>query len=171
MKPATISLAQIGSSFEAFYRHEYSQVLALAYVLTGNRATAEDLVQDAFTSAYRRWDAVSAYARPDCWVRRAVANRAVSAIRHRYVETRGLLRMAASRQATLDGLPEPTEEFWAKVRSLPRRQKQTLALHYLEDRSTKDIGEILGCSEATVRVHMNRGRQTLAARLNGEVEL
>jgi len=48
------------------------------------------------------------------------------------------------------------------MRNLPRRQAQTVALFYLEDRSTEEIAAILGCAESTVRVHLHRARSTLA---------
>ncbi|MCH7845995.1 MAG: sigma-70 region 4 domain-containing protein, partial [Acidobacteria bacterium] len=66
-------------------------------------------------------------------------------------------------------LPRPTEEFWAVVRRLPRRQAQTVALVFIEDLSTSDVAEILGCAEATVRVHLHRARQRLAERFEAEV--
>ena len=51
------------------------------------------------------------------------------------------------------------------MRSLPERQAQCVALHYLEDRSIDEIADILDCAPATVKVHLFRGRQTLADRL------
>jgi RNA polymerase sigma-70 factor (ECF subfamily) len=55
--------------------------------------------------------------------------------------------------------------FWQQVRSLPRRQAQSVALFYLEDRSAEEIAEILHCSISTVRVHLHRGRTTLERQL------
>ena len=40
-----------------------------------------------------------------------------------------------------------------------------MALHYLEDRSVADIAAVLGCRESTVKVHLHRGRSTLARKL------
>ena len=65
-------------AFEHFYEREFRQVAALAYVLTGRRDVAEDLAQEAFMAALRGWDRVSGYDKPEAWVRRVVANRAVS---------------------------------------------------------------------------------------------
>ncbi len=60
--------------------------------------------------------------------------------------------------------------FWDAVRRLPRRQAQCVALHYLEDRSVADIARVLGIGEATVRVHLHRGRSTLAAALHEQLD-
>jgi RNA polymerase sigma-70 factor, ECF subfamily len=83
------------------------------------------------------------------------------------VETRSMLRLAGQRPLP-DPLPEDADDFWRAVRRLPTRQSQAIALHYLEDRSVKDIAVVLECAEATVKVHLHRGRQALAAALGEE---
>ena len=62
-----------------------------------------------------------------------------------------------------DAVGDPA--FWAAVRSLPERQRACVALHYLEDRAVADIAKVLDSSEATVKVHLYRGRKALAERL------
>lgn len=164
------------TAFDDCYRDEWTALVALGWTLTGSWAVAEELVQDAFADAYRRWDEVGAMDRPGAWVRRAVVNRSVSLQRHRAVERRGLARWrnrtdveadAAASDRTGDDatgrIGDPA--FWAAVRSLPDRQAAAIALHYLEDRSVDEIAEVLGCRPATVRVHLHRARQSLAERL------
>lgn len=56
-------------------------------------------------------------------------------------------------------------ELWAAVRRLSDRQAQVVALHYLEDRSVASIAETLRCAEGTVKVHLHRGRLSLARTL------
>jgi RNA polymerase sigma-70 factor (ECF subfamily) len=65
----------------------------------------------------------------------------------------------------LPELPAEADEFWEAVRALPRRQAQTIALHYLEDRPIAEIAEILECSPNTIKVHLHKGRAALASRL------
>jgi RNA polymerase sigma-70 factor (ECF subfamily) len=60
-----------------------------------------------------------------------------------------------------DDVPAETEEFWARVRTLPKRQAQAIALFYLEDRPVAEIAVILGCAESTARKHLSRGRRSL----------
>jgi RNA polymerase sigma-70 factor (ECF subfamily) len=48
------------------------------------------------------------------------------------------------------------------VGSLPPRQRAAVVLHYFEDLPTPEIGQLLGCSAATARVHIHRGRRRLA---------
>ncbi len=80
---------------------------------------------------------------------------------------RALTRLAGLRHESspLPELPCEAEEFWSKVRRLPKRQAQVIALHYLEDRPVAEIAEILECSPNTVKVHLHKGRQKLADRL------
>jgi RNA polymerase sigma-70 factor (ECF subfamily) len=162
--------------FEDLYREEWRGLVALGWSLTGSWAVAEELAQDAFADAFRRWDEVGRLDRPGAWVRRAVVNRAASSARHRDVERRGHLRLAGQAAAEADGassdrtgdasadrVDDPA--FWAAVRSLPDRQAACIALHYLEERPVAEIAEIVGCSAATVKVHLHRGRKALVDRL------
>lgn len=148
-------------SFEAFYMHEYRQVLALARVLTGDQTRAEDVTHEAFTAALEAWNGLD---NPAGWIRRVVTNKANSAWRRRYAERRALVRLETEVRVGHD-LPPETEEFWGMVRSLPQKQAQAIALFYLEDRPVSEIARILGCEESTARVHLSRGRRALARRL------
>jgi RNA polymerase sigma-70 factor (ECF subfamily) len=154
-------------SYDDFYAANRRGVLSLAWSLTGDSSTAEELAQDAFLEALRSWDKIGRYDRPDAWVRRVVANRAVSRFRRRRSERGAMAKLRAERLRVVDApaLPDEDEQFWRHVRALPPRQAQCVALHYLEDRPVAEIAEILGCTETTVRVHLHRGRLALAERL------
>src|SRR3954447_20679087 len=82
-------------TFDEFYRTEYGRVLALAVALCGDRAAAEDLVQDGFLAAHRKWERVAAYDAPGAFVRRVVLNRAATRRRRRGREAAALERLAA----------------------------------------------------------------------------
>ncbi|MFQ5555373.1 MAG: RNA polymerase sigma factor [Acidimicrobiia bacterium] len=155
------------ASFETFYQQELKSVIGLAYALSGSRAAAEDLAQEAFLAAHKAWDKVGQYEKPQAWVRRVVANMSVSLFRRTVREARAVARMRGS-ESYLPALPAEDEEFWKQVRALPRRQAQVIALHYLEDRPVAEIAEILDCAEGTVKVHLHKGRAKLADRLGLE---
>ena len=59
-------------------------------------------------------------------------------------------------------------EFWTMVRRLPTRQAQVLALHYVEDRPVRDIAELLGIAEGTVKASMHQARERLGRKLETE---
>jgi RNA polymerase sigma factor (sigma-70 family) len=154
--------------FESFYRREYRAVVGLAFALSGSRVAAEDIAQDAFLAAHRAWERVGGYDSPEAWVRRVVANMSVSFFRTKMREASALARLKP-RDSYLPAMPAVDAHFWKEVRGLPRRQAQSVALHYLEDLPVAEIASVLGCTPATVKVHLHKGRQTLARRLsNGE---
>lgn len=151
-------------TFDVFYARELPGLVAFAGALSGS-ACAEDIAQEAMLAAYRRWDVVSRFDVPTAWVRRVCANRAVSTLRRRAVETRALLRLGSRRDVgeSMDG---EHAAFWAEVRRLPRRQAQVIALHYLYDLGVAEIAATLACAEGTVKVHLSRGRTALALRFD-----
>jgi RNA polymerase sigma-70 factor (ECF subfamily) len=67
-------------------------MVGLAYTLTGSRAVAEDLTQEAMLRAYREWGRVSSYDNPATWVRRVVLNLAASRWRRRRSATKAMWR-------------------------------------------------------------------------------
>jgi len=149
--------------FAEFYRSELPGLVALARGLCGT-AVADDVAQEAMLAAYRRWAEVERFDEPRAWVRRVCANLAISTFRRRVVELRGLARLAA-RPPERRPLDESTEEFWAAVRGLPRRQAQCAALRYLYEMRGDEIARTLGISEGSVKVHLARARHSLATTL------
>jgi RNA polymerase sigma factor (sigma-70 family) len=152
--------------FETFYVTEYRAVVGLAYALSGNAAVAEDLAQDAFLAAHRNWHRIAGFEQPGAWVRRVVANLSVSAFRRRVAEAKAIVRLGA--REPLPELGADDLEFWRAVRSLPRRQAQVIALHYVDDRPIAEIAVVLQMATGTVKKHLFDGRRTLAHRLRLE---
>ena len=144
--------------FDDFYRTELPRLVALARGLCPP-SLAEDVAQEAMLVAYRKWRTVADLDRPDLWVRRVCANLAVSSFRRRMVEVRALARLAGRREP--EPLSEATEELWAAVRGLPRRQAQSAALRFVYDLPIADIAVVLGCSEGTVKQHLSRARAAI----------
>lgn len=156
------------ADFDSFYAGQFERAVGLAYALCGNRGAAEELAQEAFIDAYRRWDTIGAYDDPTQWIRRVVANRSVSRWRRLTREAAAFTRLAARPQPTMGELDESSEAFWALVRQLPNRQARVVALYYRDDLSVADIAEAMACTENTVKAHLFKGRQTLARTLAAE---
>lgn len=154
-------------TFETFYERELKSVIGLAYALSGSRAAAEDLAQDAFFAAHKAWDRIGHYDKPEAWVRRVVANMSVSLFRRKMREARALARMHVP-GAVLPTLAVEDDEFWKAVRALPKRQAQAIALFYLEDMPIVEIAETLDCAQGTVKAHLHKGRARLARKLGLE---
>ncbi len=151
-------------TFEDLYRRDFSRLVALAHGLSGSRSAAEELVQEAFLAAHRRWHRIEAYADPSAWLRRVVVNRSVSVVRRRVAEGVALSRLGG-RRALPDELPENDEAVWRAVRALPHRQAQVVALYYVDDRPVSEIAEILQLAEGTVKAHLHHARRALARTL------
>ncbi len=162
---AAPSLSTI-ESFDSYYARDYRSLVGLGFVLTGSQWAAEDLAQEALTQAHRHWGEVAHYDNPGAWVRRVMVNRGTSRFRKLGREARMLTRIGSRRTEVV----QPTEtsvEVWRAVRALPKRQAQAIALLYWEDLSVKEIAAVLECGEETVKTHLKRGRQALAAVLAG----
>jgi RNA polymerase sigma-70 factor (ECF subfamily) len=130
--------------FPAFYRREYPKMVAIAAAVSGSRAIAEDLAQEAMLRAHRHWDRVSTYERPGAWVRRVTINLSLSAARRASAEMRRLLRLADH-----STLPEPDvadTRIWEAVAKIPGKQRAATALpgHQLT------ITQVSGLSRASV---------------------
>lgn len=167
-------------TFDEFYRSEYNQLVGLATVLSGNRSVAEDLVQDAFTEAHRRWAVVARYNNPEAWVRRVLVNKATSRGRRLATNAKLLTKLrvvgrtessaAGAEGAGSDGTgpagSDPGGEVWAAGRALPNRQAQVIALRYWNDLGIEQIAATLDCGTETVKTHLKRGRARLAVVLD-----
>lgn len=161
---AAVRALDAASTFEGFFRREYPRMVALAAAVAGSAEVADDVAQEAMVRARNHWDRISAYDRPGTWVRRVTINLARSNRRKLALEARVRLAWSERRQPSEE--PEAIDPaLLAALRTLPRQQRAAVALHYLEDRSTSEIAELLGCSEPTARVHLHRGRRALASHL------
>lgn len=148
-------------TFAVFYAANYRRAVALASVLTGSRAAAEDLVQDAMADAHRRWRKISAYENPTAWLNRAVANRAVSLRRRLLTRDRGLNVLGPATDVTSE-IDARDGELWARVRQLPPRQAQIVALVYVERLTLAECADVLRISLPTAKTHLARAKERLA---------
>lgn len=147
--------------FDEFYRSQHRGVVATVCRITDDRAVAEDIAQEAFAKALVRWRRVGRYDRPGAWVRRVAIRDAVRAANR--ARRTGPLPVEPPWPATPAVLDDPA--LLAAVRALPGNQRASIVLHYLEGRPTGEVADLLGCGEATVRVHLRRARARLAQAL------
>jgi len=167
---ATGRLRWASADFAGFYSSEYVAVVRIGWSLTGDRAIAEEVAQEAFVAAHRRWDRIQCYDDPGAWVRRVAINRSLSWLRRRRTEASGLARIVRE-HATNMTPPESTAEVWRALRTLPKRQAEVLVLVVVEDRPVAEVARILRCGEPTVRTHLRRGRLKLAELLGVDEEV
>ena len=154
---------EIPEPFVRFFRAEYPAVVTLVYGLSGSRAAAEDVAQEAFLRAHRDWIRVEAMDSPEGWIRRVAINLATSRWRRLRAEASAFARL--SPPVSFVPPDEDSSVFWEEVRRLPARQAQAVTLHYLEDMPVDQIAAVLGIAEGTVKALLSQGRERLRRQL------
>lgn len=155
--------------FPRFYEREFAAMVSLAYAVSRSRTLADDIAQEAFLAAFRRWDSVGRLENPATWVRRVVINRSVSRVRSHMAAVKAFGRLAVrSESVVLPDVSAEAEHIWSEVARLPRRQRQVVALRYVQQLKLSEIGEALGCSKETANTHLRRAHETLSGRLDLE---
>ena len=135
----------------ALYRQRYEPMVRLAYLLTGDRSVAEELVQDAFVAVHRHWGHTTS---PGGYLRTSVVNSARSWHRRRALEERRRPARPADTRLAAD-------EMWDVLQRLPDRQREAVVLRFYEDLPDADIARVLGCRLPTVRTAIHRGLAAL----------
>ena len=120
------AVRESSETFEELYVREFGSIVALAYALSGSRAAAQDLAQEAFLAAHRNWETVGDL---DARARGCVGSWRTCPYRRSGVASRKRrrsTRAAIGRQQVMPELSADDAEFWRAVRSLPRRQAQAI---------------------------------------------
>jgi RNA polymerase sigma-70 factor (sigma-E family) len=149
------------------YRIQRLPLLRLAVLLTEDRATAEDVVQDAFLALQRRWHAVDPAAAAG-YLRTSVLNGVRTLHRRGVVARRHLHAQSAEDVPPADLallLDEQQREVMAALRTLPRRQREVLVLRYWSELSEAEIADVLGVARGTVKSSASRGLASLQKHL------
>ena len=123
--------------------------MRLATVLTGDRAVAEELVQEALLEVVQRWDDID---NPEGYLRTVVVNRCRNHQRRMGV---GRRRTPPPPPLTVDG-PE-LDGMWTALAGLQPRRRTALVLRYYEDLPIAEIARLLDCRPGTVSSLLHRG--------------
>ena len=148
-------------AFRAYVAARSPALLRTAYLLTGNRADAEDLVQTALAKTYLAWDRIREREAVDAYVRRILVNTQTSWWRRRRITE------YATDDLPEHGLPAAAEGFalhdalWSALATLPPRQRAIVVLRYYEDLSEAETARVLGISAGTVKSATSRALATL----------
>lgn len=150
--------------FSSYMHARQPSLMRTAYLLTGDRHTAEDLVQTAFAKLYLSWDKVNDRGSVDGYVRRILVN-----------EHNSLWRRAWKRRETsTDALPDHPHhddyddrtgaELWDLVQTLPKKARAVVVLRYYEELSEAETADALGISAGTVKSQASRALAALRER-------
>jgi DNA-directed RNA polymerase specialized sigma24 family protein len=144
--------------FGEFFRSSWDPCLRAVQAVVSNPQQAEDQVAEAFARAWLSWRKVSRHPAPRAWVVRTALNAGMSWWRRRSREL-PLADHDAAAPGDVDGGVDPV--LLARLRGLPRRQREVIALRVFLDLDIDTIAAELGIAPATVRVHLSRAVQAL----------
>jgi RNA polymerase sigma-70 factor (sigma-E family) len=154
--------------FSDFVAARSAALVRYAYLLTGSKEAAEDLVQTTLLRLYTNWDKLRAREAMDQWCRTTITRCYLS-----------LLRRASSREILHGDMPEraassdtdrvdSVDELWCHLASLPRRQRAVLVLRFYLDYSEHEAADAMGCSLGTVKSQTHRALSSLRSRVIAE---
>jgi RNA polymerase sigma-70 factor (sigma-E family) len=164
--PTTVEHAAGG--LEELYRRHVDDALRLAYLLTADRALAEDLVQDAFVKVLGRFHDLRNRDAFWWYLRRTIVNLSNSHFRRRRVERAWLERQRPEPVAPRELDLEERDRILAALMKLRPEQRAAVVLRYYEDLSEADTAEALGRPIGTVKSMVSRGMDRLREELGDD---
>jgi RNA polymerase sigma-70 factor (sigma-E family) len=155
---------------EHLYRTHASDALRLAYLLTGDRTLAEDLVQDAFVKVFGRFHDLRNRDAFWWYLRRTIVNLSRSHFRRRRVERAWLERQHPEDASSRTQDVVERERMRRALMVLRPEQRAAVVLRYYEDLSEAATAEALGVAVGTVKSMVSRAMDRLREALGGEAD-
>ena len=161
-----VSVRQDGrdAEFAAYMEARQASLLRTAYLLTGDRHAAEDLVQTSLAKLYLAWDKVRDRDSVDAYVRRVLVNENNSLWRRGWKKREYASERLPERQ-TSDVYDEGQRgALWDLVQTLPKKARAVLVLRFYEELSEAETADVLGISVGTVKSQTSRALAALRTR-------
>jgi RNA polymerase sigma-70 factor (sigma-E family) len=146
------------------------RALRLAYILTGVREVAEDLVQEAFLRSFDHLETLREQEAFPGYLRQTILNLARAHFRRKKLEGLSLRRLALLTGSVRGDPPdvEQRESLWRALQQLPYRQRAAVVLRYYEDLTESQAAEVMGTSVPALKALVSRGTSKLRAELDHE---
>jgi RNA polymerase sigma-70 factor (sigma-E family) len=151
------------ADFRDYVRARGRALLRTAYLLTGNMADAEDLVQSALAKTFQAWDRIEDRAAIDGYVRRAMVNTHISWWRRRKVDEFPTDEIPDQPVADISEESELQDTLRRAIEKLPQRMRAAVVLRYYEDMTEAEVAKVLGVSQGTVKSTVSRAVAKLRA--------
>jgi RNA polymerase sigma factor (sigma-70 family) len=147
--------------FTAFFAEEHRELFKALFFVTGNRADAAELMQDAFLKLWERWDRIDRIADPRGYLFRVALNGFRMRTRTALRATRRLVPVASS----TDPFDEVDlrEDVRRMLLQLSPRQRTALVLIDQYGYGSEEAARIMGIRPSTVRALATQGRAVLRA--------
>jgi len=147
---------------ETMFALHYRRLLRYTHLLTRGKAS-EDLVQEAFLKALRKWDRSAAPETFYPWVQTTVTRLHLNSLRRGFRERRAYERLG-DETVHIDE-PRSDPEVMHALASLPPRQRAATVLRFYEDLSVSEIADRMGTAEGTIKALLHQARQRLKIEL------
>ena len=164
--PVTIAMMndiRMVDDLESLFRAHHGRLVRALTVACGNEQIAADAVQVAFVKAHLKWRSIMSYDDPVGWIRRVAINNMRDEHRRESRKQRVVDRLGAEPEVQVQA-PQ-LDDVAAMLAGLPRQQRLSLALFYVDGLSVAETAATLGISEGAVKFHLHQGRSTLRGQL------
>jgi RNA polymerase sigma factor (sigma-70 family) len=147
------------ADFSAFFADEHREVFKALFFVTGNRADAAELMQDAFLKLWERWDRVDRIADLRGYLFRVALN----GFRMRARAARRATRRLVPNATSIDPFDEVNirEDVRRMLLELSPRQRAALVLLDQYGYGSEEAARIMGIRPSTVRALASQGRAVL----------
>ncbi len=151
--------------FESFFRAQSTTLFRRLWLITGNRAEAEDIMQDAFLKLWERWDRMEGVHDPTAYLYRT----AINGFRRRYRRRIPALRRTPALAPEEDDFARADDRQVVRrvLATLTPRQRAALVLTEMLGFTSEEAGRVLGVRAATVRALAHQGRVAFATVMGG----
>jgi RNA polymerase sigma-70 factor (sigma-E family) len=154
-------------AFRDYVTARSRSLLRTAFLLTGNVADAEDLVQSALAKTYLAWDKIEDRAAIDGYVRKAMVNTHISWWRRRRLDEFPTDEIPDQAVADHSVNSDMRETVRRAIDRLPQRMRAAVMLRFYDDMTEAEVAEVLGVSLGTVKSTVSRA----VAKLRIDAEL
>ena len=144
------------TDFAEFFRSEYPRIVREITLMLDDRDAAAQIAQEAFTRLYVHWSKVSRYDKPGAWVRTVAIRLGL-----RFGHLRFVPLSAIEREPHMDTPFGVVLDVRNALQKLSRMQRAAVILRFYRDLPIGEIADVLGCKEATAKVHLHRAREQL----------
>jgi RNA polymerase sigma factor (sigma-70 family) len=157
-------------NFEALTKGVKNKLYRFALRITGDNAEAEDVVQEVFIKAWQRQEDLPNIQNAEAWCMTLTKNLSLDKLRskHRRTEEIGeILQLTDSQSTPYETVAgnDTIEKIRNWMKDLPEKQRLTMHLRDIEDRTYEEISTILEMSLPQVKVNVHRARTAIRERI------
>lgn len=139
------------------------KIFRMAFAMLRDAGRAEEITQDVFLKVWRALPGYDGRAALGTWLHTIARNTCLSAVRHE--SYRHTWPITQSSEPAVEGTAPVDVQLAECLAALPDVQREVITLYYLQEKSVKDVSEVLDLPEGTVKSHLHRARRALAKML------